>query len=895
MDRILPVNVAVRIVNRGKAVMKKSVKTISVLLIILTLLAMSAPLSSATESADDAYPEYMTWSQSDSRWADEIITEKSMKESGSLVVALAKLLVHSGQRDPSLFSPSICLEELKSCGIYNQSDSMYIGLLDVDYFPTYAPELSQVVNSGIMSKSWSESEAVEKISEFINDGCYVIVMTETADGSAHWLCIDNVSDGKIYVMDNGCVCDLYENADYSGVRRYLLVKYTGGKSYPAYENKTDGTEPTYNLPDRAEIYSSPSALRVRQEYGLSGKTLRYLPLNEQITIDSAIIADGYTWGHLADGSGWCAISICKYVGGSLNFILYDVGSAEFSVNYQENPYGQSVALTDEKPTLEGYEFVGWSKTELSAKTDYLPGDTVSADGDITLYPVWKKSETGGKITVLPERVESYVTPGSLRVRSKPSLSSDSTTVKYYSEGTIITVDEAVSADGYIWGHLTDDSGWCAISICSYLSGSLYYIQYDVGNAEFSLSYQSNPAGQSVTITEEKPLLEGRKFLGWSTVKGSDKAEYSSGQTVDLDADLILYPAWEGGCAHNYDKTVVDPTEASCGYTLSVCGECGKTVYGDYVDSLGKAEIKDGSLYVTEIFAGSNIGSADELQISVNGKSVSVDGDFVTLNDNGSTTEIIVRLFGVGAVSGENCNIVVEIGEFSREFDFTADKNLLGYNNASAAVYNGYCSIILYTDYEYKIGTEFTAVTDGGESRKFTLTYASGKKRVLTCTDFGSDVLTLTLSPSNSEISGEFAISTADAENNVIKLSCSDSQAFLPYYQTKSNDADAAKKDLRFVFVANREKLENIGSANVEITFYSGGNAVRSIGGTLGGTDGDYKLFTALTAAGDIYAAEANSALFGQEIIGIPDGAYDNFTVKITDGTSGDTLLNVSLK
>ena len=895
MKRITRIKVAVRPVSRRKAVMKKSVKTISVLLIILTLLAMSAPLSSAVESAGDIYPEYMTWSQSDSRWADEIITEKSIKESGSLVVALAKLLVHSGQRDPSLFSPSICLEELKSCGIYNGSDSMYIGLLDVDYFPTYAPELCDVVNSKIMSDAWSKSEAAEKISDFINDGYYVIVMIETADGSAHWLCIDNVSDGKIYAMDNGAVCDLYKNADYSGVLRYLLVKYTGGKSYPAYENKDEDSEPSYNLPDRAEVYSSPSALRVRQEYGLSGKTLRYLPLNEQITIDSVITADGYTWGHLSDDSGWCAISICKYVSGSLNFILYDVGKAEFSVSYQENPYGQSVTLTDKKPTLEGYEFVGWSKTDLSAKADYQPCDTVSVDGDITLYPVWKKSESDGKTAVLPERAESYVTPGSLRVRSKPSLSSDSTTVKYYSEGTVITVDEAVSADGYIWGHLTDDSGWCAISICSYLSGSLYYIQYDVGNAEFSLSYQFNPAGQIVTITEEEPTLEGRKFLGWSTVKGSAEAEYTSGQTVDIDADLLLYPAWEGGCEHIYEKTVVDPTDSSCGYTLSVCTECGNTAYGDYVDSLGKAEIKDGSLYVTEIFAGSDIGSADELKISVNGKSVSVDGNFVTLTDNGSTTEITVRLFGVDAVSGEKSTVVIEIGDFSREFEFTADKNLLGYNSSSATAYNGLCAITLYTDYEYKIGNEFTAVSDSGESFTFTLTYASGKKRVLTCSDFDSAVSTLVLSPSNSEISGEFAVSTAGAENNVIKLSCSDSGAFIPYYQTKKNDADSAKKDLRFVFVANLEKLENIGSVNVEIIFYSSGNAVRTVSGTLGSSNGDYKLFAALTAAGDIYAAESGSALFGQEIIGIPDGAYDNFTVKITDGTSGDTLLSVSLK
>ena len=89
-------------------------------------------------------------------------------------------------------------------------------------------------------------------------------------------------------------------------------------------------------------------------------------------------------------------------------------------------------------------------------------------------------------------------------------------------------------------------------------------------------------------------------------------------------------------------------------------------------------------------------------------------------------------------------------------------------------------------------------------------------------------------------------------------------------------------------------LKNIESANVEIVFYKAGKTVKNVSGILGGVNGNYKLFTALTAAGDIYVAENGCAIFGQEIIGVPDMAFDSFTVKITDRLTGNVLLSVSL-
>ena len=869
--------------------MKKTWINFLTLMLSLAMLMMSVPVSVASVGQEpDNTAEYKLWSQSDTRWANKLIGKKTMSTNGSLVTALAKLIVHAGQRNPSIFDPGVCLDELKEANIFKGSDSMYMGLLDTEYFPTAAPELTGVINSGLLDSPWTEDMAYSEISSFINNGFYVIIMTLTSSGITHWMCVDNARDGKVYVMDNLGVCDLYSQSNYTGVGRYMLVKYSGNKSYPAYDGKTTPVTPPSTEPERNEVYSVPSALRVREEPNLSCKTLRYLSLDERITINRTTEADGYVWGHLSDDSGWCAISICKYISGSLFYIKYDVGSASFSQTWQKNPTNRSVILSDEKPTLDGYEFVGWTTGRSSANVDYNPGDTVSVNEDVILYPVWKRSGETPAPTPLPDALEVYITPDALRVRSLPTTDESSKVTGSLPEGSLITIDSIQEADGYVWGHLSDGSGWCAVSICSYFSGSLFFVRYEIGNAYMSTVWQYNPSMQSITLTDEIPSLPEHKFIGWSTSPDSGGAEYLPGDSVNIDAGLVLYPVWSDKCVHSYESNVVPPDENSCGYTQNTCIYCEHSFRNNYTDSLGSVRISGGMLIVNKKYANGYKFDIDDFTVRLDGKQLTVDKNFVTAVEKDNITDVTITIFGAEIQKGSKYNIGIETKQKNDSISFVATGSLKGYTGSVVSLYRQLCNVTVYSDFNYKIGEKISAVTDGGVEYSFTVIYIAGNKYVFSCSEFDADTKNLSFGKDN------FAVSCINASDNIQKLACPSDRYFAPYYQVRQNESDKAKSDLRFVFVANIDMLKNIESANVEIVFYKAGKTVKNVSGILGGVNGNYKLFTALTAAGDIYVAENGCAIFGQEIIGVPDMAFDSFTVKITDRLTGNVLLSVSL-
>lgn len=855
------------------------------LLVALCLLIVSLPITvSAVTDSESESPEYLTWSQSDERWGNKVISKKTMSKVGCLVTALAKLMVHSGQRDPELFDPGVCLDELKSCGIFKgNNDNMYMGLLDTDYFPTYAPELIDVINSGTFSSAWSESKAVSEISDFIKNGYYVVVMTNTTRGTTHWLCVDDVRDGKLYVMDNSKVCDLYSRSDYKGVWRYMLVKYSGEKEYPAYSGIERPSNPSEQTrPEAIEIYSAPSELRVRTEANLSSSTVRYLDLGEQVYIDKFDEADGYVWGHLT-GGGWCAVSICTYVSGSVNFIEYDVGSASFATKWQQKPYGQTVAIIEDVPTLEGYTFLGWSTDISAVEVEYMPCDTVNVSGDLTLYPVWKVGSTEPE--VLPDRVERYITPDDLRVRTKPT-TSNSDVVGYKSEGDIVSIDRVEFDGKYTWGHLIDDSGWVAISLCSYLDGSLYFVFFD---CDIKPAYQANPHLVPIELRTDTPKTAGKQFVGWSTEENSDNVDYLPGQTIDQNADVTLYPVWSDGCEHRYETSTVDPTDLSCGYTLSTCTLCGDEKKSDFIDSLGKLTELNGLLtYEIELAdAAVSIDSVKGFQI--NGAEISSDRIVADITAGDGRSRVILKIVGVDADKGERVALSVKIGERECSGELTVEKKLLGYSDVSVSSYGTLCNITLVTDADLSLGDSYKATGANGKEYTFIVDYVSGDVCVLSCESFDADENLISFS----EIG--LSVITEGSRENVKKPACSSDAYFTPYCQVRQNADDPDKFDLRIVFVADLEKLENVDKADVEIIFTKNSSTVRKVVGTLGGQDGNYLLYKSLTAAGDIYVADDGYGIFGQEMVAIPKDAFDSFTLRITDKLTGALLLETSMK
>lgn len=73
------------------------------------------------------------------------------------------------------------------------------------------------------------------------------------------------------------------------------------------------------------------------------------------------------------------------------------------------------------------------------------------------------------------------------------------------------------------------------------------------DAGFSLSFDSNGGRdvpdavtgiQTFVIPEDKPIWPGYVFTGWAKTADAEEAEFSSGDTVTLTEDTVLYAVWE---------------------------------------------------------------------------------------------------------------------------------------------------------------------------------------------------------------------------------------------------------------------------------------------------------------------------------------------------------------
>ncbi|MBQ7160432.1 MAG: InlB B-repeat-containing protein [Clostridia bacterium] len=68
--------------------------------------------------------------------------------------------------------------------------------------------------------------------------------------------------------------------------------------------------------------------------------------------------------------------------------------------------GSEYTLPDSEPTRDGYVFLGWSKDASAKKAQYVPGDVIVIDDDLTLYAVWQQ---GYKVFFSADRYGGVIT------------------------------------------------------------------------------------------------------------------------------------------------------------------------------------------------------------------------------------------------------------------------------------------------------------------------------------------------------------------------------------------------------------------------------------------------------------------------------------------------------
>ena len=132
----------------------------------------------------------------------------------------------------------------------------------------------------------------------------------------------------------------------------------------------------------------------------------------------------------------------------------------------------------------------------------------------------------------------------------------------------------------------------------------------------------------------------------------------------------------------------------------------------------------------------------------------------------------------------------------------------------------------------------------------------------------------------------YNVGVCERESGKLVPTLSTTAPFTAYLSLKDEGKTHA---IRFVFLTHRGLSSE--SVTVSIVFKDkSGNTVKSKIGTLSTENSDYTLYSAVKAAGELYFAKSNQALFGCVITDIPNGAFQSVEVTVEDTASGTVYL-----
>ena len=215
----------------------------------------------------------------------------------------------------------------------------------------------------------------------------------------------------------------------------------------------------------------------------------------------------------------------------------------------------NATVSAQKPTRNGYTFLGWSTSSTATNATYQAGSTVrvSADQPVTLYAVWQQKEANAGLVFngnggsgAPAAQSAAGQPGGTHTFTIPN--GKPTWAKHVFKGWAEN-RQATTAD-----HQPGDT----VNVAYGNTTTLYAVWEE--NANANLQYDANggqgaPQGESATgttgakqftVSNQQPTWTGHKFLGWATDSNATTPTYQAGDKVSVNyGDTItLYAVWQ---------------------------------------------------------------------------------------------------------------------------------------------------------------------------------------------------------------------------------------------------------------------------------------------------------------------------------------------------------------
>ncbi|MBQ6660452.1 MAG: InlB B-repeat-containing protein [Lachnospiraceae bacterium] len=228
---------------------------------------------------------------------------------------------------------------------------------------------------------------------------------------------------------------------------------------------------------------------------------------------------------------------------------------DFNGGYGECPNGNNIPLlkdtvyTVPKFSYIGrydYYFLGWATVPYAATAEYKTGSQITITKDLKFYAVWKSA--------LPTKKVFFNLNGG--TGSVPSY------LEAQQNHWFIVPEFSLSRTDYTFAGWSTDKD---AAIAQLYTGSgismqqeniTLYAIWTCNYTQYAISFDAN--GGTGTVPASKLVIEGRTmtipkanltrtgfyFLGWSTDKNAKTAQYTSGKTMTVNANTVLYAVWK---------------------------------------------------------------------------------------------------------------------------------------------------------------------------------------------------------------------------------------------------------------------------------------------------------------------------------------------------------------
>lgn len=313
---------------------------------------------------------------------------------------------------------------------------------------------------------------------------------------------------------------------------------------------------TYSLEPHSGLYTTqlvenntaatkPADPKIRG-YNFDGKWYTKPDYSVEWNFDDAVTADMILYGKLTAKTNTISYAENKPTG-----VTAAVGNMPAGTT---KTYGESVQLDAKKPTLEGYNFMGWA-TSATGPVAYQPGETfiTELDANITLYAVWQiktytvtmPAGTGYSVTPSGVNTVEWMSDFTFTLNVDRQYAATAPTITYQLDGdsNVYTIDAtAQKAD-----NAATSASYTIADITKNVTVSISVTQNAVHTVEFYVSKngtaetdpfltQSVEHGYYATMPAA-PDVEGFVFKNvfYTTAGGTTKFPFDTIVTGDMDA------------------------------------------------------------------------------------------------------------------------------------------------------------------------------------------------------------------------------------------------------------------------------------------------------------------------------------------------------------------------